>query len=107
MVDAERPVIMSDFKSSLHKDAANVRLAIERHVKESVGLYRPTADFGCMTDTYNVLKNKIESDARKEISRDEAKKAKDSYEIKFTRLFKEIEELEKRNTQLKVKCFDL
>ena len=43
-VDAERESVMKDFKKVLNREAEGVRHVIERHVKQQMGLIKPTKD---------------------------------------------------------------
>ena len=66
-VDAERESVMKDFKKVLNREAEGVRHVIERHVKQQMGLIKPTKDTEVQTDTYRKLKEDIIFRVRSEI----------------------------------------
>ena len=58
-MDIDRPAIMNDFKRTLNREANDVQVIIEKHVRTKLGLNRPTREVDCQTLTYDRIRDKI------------------------------------------------
>ena len=98
---------MNDFKKTLKYEANEVRGLIENHVKNTMGLTKPTADGETQTLTFWRLKETITDEFRRKIEDETAERANANANIKHARLNKEIEALTGKNIALKEKVSDL
>ena len=83
---------MGDFKKTLNNEATEVRGLIERHVKQQMGLLKPTTESEAQTMTYRRLKDEIVDQARQDIEKTERNRAEEHAAFKTNRLEKDIVE---------------
>ena len=84
-----------------------MRHAIEHHVKNTMGLIKPTADTECQTLTYRKLKDDIVDECRADIVDQEKERANQVNDIRTARFENELKALSERNANMKEKVKQL
>ena len=106
-MDIERPAVMNDFRKTLNKEANDVQVIIEKHVRTKLGLNKPTRDVDSQTLTYDRVKDKIIEEMQHKLEKKITERIKSVNDIKVARLEGEIADMLKEKKNMKQKFLEL
>ena len=106
-MDIEKPAVMNDFRKTLNKEANDVQVIIEKHVRTKLGLNKPTREVDSQTLTYDRVKDKIIEEMQHKLEKKITERIKSVNDIKVARLEGEIADMLKEKKNMKQKFLEL
>jgi hypothetical protein len=95
--ERQKKVIFASVLTDLHKEARQITLAVEGHVKRTLGMKKPTFDEEASTETWESVKARVIQQYQQEVNLKEAKQREEEHE-------KEIEDLKKQISKLEMQA---